>query len=84
MTYDRLTSSWAEVPLAVDHPLVQRVDAVETAAWRAFVERVRIVSGESALSGRRVREVWDTELELDGVRIADHDDPASVRLVGER
>jgi hypothetical protein len=84
LTYDRLTSSWSEVPLGVDHPLVQRLDAVETAAWRAFVERVRIVSGESSLNGRRGREVWDTELELDGVGFADHDDTASVKLVGDR
>jgi len=83
LTYDRLTSSWSEVPLAVDHPLVQRIDAVEAAAWRAFVERVRIVSGESSLSGRRGREVWDTELDLDGVGFADHDD-TSVKLVGDR
>lgn len=51
LTYDRLTNSWSDVPLAVDHPLVRRVDTVETAAWRAFVERVRILSGEASPVG---------------------------------
>jgi hypothetical protein len=83
LTYDRLTSSWSEVPLAVDHPLVRRIDAVETAAWRAFVERVRILSGEAAPRSHRGRDVWDTELELDGVGFADHEDE-SVGLVRDR
>jgi hypothetical protein len=50
LLYDRLTSSWSEVPLAVDHPFALRVDAVEIAAWQAFVQRVRILARESSLT----------------------------------
>jgi hypothetical protein len=54
LLYDRLTSSWSETPLALDHPFALRADAVEIAAWRAFVERVRVMAGESSLSSRVV------------------------------
>ena len=46
LIYDRLTSSWSNAPFAVDHPFVRRADAVEMTAWRAFVERVRVLAGE--------------------------------------
>jgi hypothetical protein len=54
LMYDRLTSSWSEAPLALDHPFALRADAVEIAAWRAFVERVRVMAGESSFSPRGV------------------------------
>jgi hypothetical protein len=53
LTYDRLTSNWADVPLPTDHPFALRTDAVELAAWRAFVERVRVMAGESSAGVRR-------------------------------
>jgi hypothetical protein len=54
LMYDRLTGSWSEVPLAADHPFVLRADAVEIAAWRAFVERVKVIAGESHRIARGV------------------------------
>jgi hypothetical protein len=54
LMYERLTSSWAEVPLAVDDPFVHRVDVVEITAWRAFVQHVRLLAGESSLAGQSV------------------------------
>jgi len=54
LLYDRLTSSWSEVPLAVDHPFALRADAVEIAAWQAFIERVRILARESSLTEQGV------------------------------
>jgi hypothetical protein len=53
LMYDRLTSSWADVPLPIDHPFALRADAIELAAWRAFVQRVRVMAGEATPSARR-------------------------------
>ena len=50
LMYDRLTSTWAEVTLAADHPFVRRTDAVEIGAWQGFVERVKVLAGEGALT----------------------------------
>jgi hypothetical protein len=63
LTYDRLSNSWSEFPLALDHPFVVRTDAVESAAWRAFVERVRVLAREASMTepgdaARRSPEVW--------------------------
>jgi len=48
LLHDRLSSSRSDVSLAVDHPFVLRVDAVEIAAWQAFVDRVRVLAREAS------------------------------------